>query len=298
MQDLIFPDHEFLTVRELADLLRLKERKVYDLAASGAVPCSRATGKLLFPTSEVRQWIAQAQSGGPLGTGAPVSRPAVLLGSHDPLLDWAIRQSRCGLATLYDGSLDGLARFANGEGIAAGLHVQDEASGVWNIPAASRAAAGQNAVLIRFATRRRGLLFREGTAKPAGMADIAGLRLVPRQPESGTHVLFRTLARKAGLDVDGLTYTAIARTEDEAAEAVRLGEADVAFGLQAVAATFGLDYVHVVDEDFALLVDRKAWFDPPMTALRDFCATKLFRDRAAAYGGYTVSEVGKVLWNA
>ena len=34
------PDPEFFTVRELADLLRLKERKVYDLAASGAVPCA------------------------------------------------------------------------------------------------------------------------------------------------------------------------------------------------------------------------------------------------------------------
>ena len=48
MADLEFPEHEYLTVRELAALLRLKERKIYDLAASGKVPCSRATGKLLF----------------------------------------------------------------------------------------------------------------------------------------------------------------------------------------------------------------------------------------------------------
>ena len=36
---------EFLTVRELAAFLRVKERKVYSLAASGEIPCSRATGK-------------------------------------------------------------------------------------------------------------------------------------------------------------------------------------------------------------------------------------------------------------
>jgi len=30
-------------------LLRITERKVYDLAATGKVPCSRAMGKLLFP---------------------------------------------------------------------------------------------------------------------------------------------------------------------------------------------------------------------------------------------------------
>jgi len=33
----------------------------------------------------------------------------VVLGSHDPLLDWAVRQSGSGLATYFDGSLDGLA---------------------------------------------------------------------------------------------------------------------------------------------------------------------------------------------
>jgi excisionase family DNA binding protein len=39
---------KYLTTKELAELLRIKERKVYDLAASGAVPCSKAMGKLLF----------------------------------------------------------------------------------------------------------------------------------------------------------------------------------------------------------------------------------------------------------
>ena len=41
--------HTYLTTKEVADLLRLKERKVYDLVAEGGIPCVRATGKLLFP---------------------------------------------------------------------------------------------------------------------------------------------------------------------------------------------------------------------------------------------------------
>ena len=140
MTDTGFPDHEYLTVRELADLLRLKERKVYDLAASGTVPCSRATGKLLFPAAEIRAWIERARSGGDGAVGlSATARPAILLGSHDPLLDWAVRQSRCGLATFYDGSLDGLDRFARGEGMIAGLHIHDAATGQWNIPAVSEA---------------------------------------------------------------------------------------------------------------------------------------------------------------
>ncbi|MFN3210508.1 MAG: substrate-binding domain-containing protein [Roseovarius sp.] len=297
MTELDFPDHEYLTVRELAELLRLKERKVYDLAASGAVPCSRATGKLLFPANEIRTWIEQAQSGG--GSARPPEpRPPIVLGSHDPLLDWAIRQSGCGLATFHDGSLDGLQRFVAGEGVAAGLHVHDPAGDTWNVAAVAGAAARQDAVLVRFAMRRRGLVVRPRARVPAGLQDLSGLRLVPRQPGSGTDTLLRHLARRDGLDLAALDMADTARTEDEAVEAVSRGEADTTFGLEAVARSYGLDFVPVIEEDFALLIDRKAWFEPPLQALMAFCATDAFGKRAEACGGYDISSLGKVLWNA
>ena len=299
MPDTTFPDHEYLTVKELAELLRLKERKVYDLAASGEVPCSRATGKLLFPAAEIRAWIENAKSGG-MGVGGQISanRPSILLGSHDPLLDWALRQSRCGLATYYDGSLDGLDRFVRGEGMAAGLHIHDAKSDVWNVPAVSSVAADQNAVLVSFATRRRGLVFRSSGPAPSGLSDLAGRCIVPRQAESGTDTLFRELAAKEGLDLSQLDLAEVARTEDDAVEAVRRGDADVAFGLEAVAISYGLEFLPIIQEQFALLVDRKAFFDPPVQALLTFCKTEPFLKRAMAYGGYNVQGFGAVLWNA
>jgi excisionase family DNA binding protein len=296
MSEPAFPEHDYLTVKELAALLRLKERKVYDLAASGAVPCSRATGKLLFPSAEIRTWIAQAQTGGPMSQTGP--RPAIVLGSHDPLLDWAIRQSSCGLASFFDGSLDGLARFARGEGLAAGLHVYDAATDSWNVPTVSERAADQNAVLIRFATRQRGLVYRAGDGAPGCLADLPGLRFVPRQPESGTDRLFRDIAARDGLDLSRLTLSDLARTEDEAVEAVRRGAADATFGLEAVARGYGLEFLPVIREQFALLVDRKAWFDPQMQRLLAFCRSDAFAAKAQAYGGYDITDLGTVVWNA
>ena len=299
MTDTAFPDHEFLTVKELAALLRIKERKVYDLAASGTVPCSRATGKLLFPADEIRAWIESAKSGGVGGNASgPVDRPPIMLGSHDPLLAWAIRQSRCGLATFHDGSLDGLERFQRGEGVAAGLHIHDELSDTWNVPAVKSAAAAQNAVLVSFATRRRGLVVRPGMPAPSGLSDLAGCRLVPRQSGSGSDTLFRHLAAREGLGLSVLDMAEVARTEDEAVEAVRRDEADAAFGLEAVARGYGLDFVPILDEEFALLVDRTAWFEPPMQALMTFCASETFRTRAEAFGGYDIDALGTVVWNA
>lgn len=295
MNQLAPETHEFLTVRELAELLRIKERKVYDLAASGEVPCSRATGKLLFPTAEIKAWIDSAKSG---GVAEQRQRPNIFLGSHDPLLDWAIRQSRCGLATYFDGSHDGLARFQSGEGIATGLHVFDTATETWNLSEAQRVAQNQNAVLIRFARRQRGVVFRPDGPRPDGIAGLKGMRIVPRQPESGTAGLFEDLLDKAGLSLTDVTLSDMARTEDEAVQMVRHGDADATFGLQTVAETYGLDFLPVIEEAYDLLVDRKAWFDPPLQTLFQFCGTETFRQRADSYRGYNLAEFGTVAWNA
>ncbi len=284
---------EYLTVAELAELLRLKERKIYDLAASGAVPCSRATGKLLFPARDVRAWIASHSSGLPVD---PQPRPRVLLGSHDPLLDWAVRESRCGLATYFDGSLDGLQRFAARDGVACGMHVLDAGGEGWNIASVMEAGV-EGSVLIGFAARRRGLVLRTDGPEVATLADLAGHRFVPRQPLSGTDALFRQLAAAAGLDVGTLALTPVARTETEAVQSVARGEATATFGLETVARDFGLCFVPVIEERFDLLVDRRAFFDPPMQSLLEFCRSEGFHAQAQRLGGYDLSALGEVRWN-
>ncbi len=284
------PEPEFLTVPELASLLRIKERKVYDLAANGRVPVSRATGKLLFPAREVRDWIA--------GTGAAAATPPpIVLGSHDPLVDWAIRESGSGLATYFDGSSDGLDRFAQGEGVAAGLHLRDPMGGAWNVGPVAAACAGRPAALLSFAGRRRGLVLRPGGPRAETVADLAGLRVAPRQPGSGTAALLDALLAGAGLDPAGLTLSATARTETDAAEAVARGAADATLGLEGAARAFGLDFVPVLTERYDLLVDRRAWFEPGLQALAAFCRGPAFAARAAALGGYDLEGLWDVCWN-
>lgn len=280
---------EFLTVRELAALLRIKERKVYDLAASGEVPVSRATGKLLFPADELRAWIDGARS----GPAVTPPRPDVFLGSHDPLLDWALRQSQCGLATFFDGSEDGLGRFAAREGLAAGLHVFDATTGRWNVDA----VAGQDAVLIGWATRRRGLVIGRDETAVKGLGDLPGHRFTPRQPGSGTATLFRHLLAQAGLPMDRLTMADTARSEQDAVLAVAGGQSRATFGLEALAVQFGLGFVPLIDERFDLIVDRRSWFEPPMQRLMAFCRSDGFARHAAGFAGYDLSDLGTVRWN-
>ena len=68
-----------MTTREVADYLRIKERKVYDLLRGERIPASRVTGKWLFPKFLIDQWIAS-------GTKIPVSFQGVdLIGGQRQL---------------------------------------------------------------------------------------------------------------------------------------------------------------------------------------------------------------------
>lgn len=293
------PQHEnaYLTTRELAELLRIKERKVYDLAASGQIPCSRAMGKLLFPRQAVEDWLARESSGG--GPSAAVRPPGVLLGSHEPLLEWALRESGCGLATLLDGSLDGLERFARGEGVAAGLHVYDAVRNDWNVAVVEEGFSGAPVALIEFAWRARGLIVAPGSEDAvADVSALQGRRVAPRQASAGSQILLEHLLAQAGVDPGGILWTDVARTESDAALAVLEGKADATLGLRAVAEQLRLGFVPLLRERYDLLIDRAAWFDPPMQRLVGFCRSPAFQARAAIFSGYDVSGFGTVHFNA
>lgn len=288
---------EYLTVRELADLLRIKERKVYDLASSAEIPCTRATGKLLFPRREIDSWLARCGSGPNAGERRAV-RPDVFLGSHDPLLDWVLKASGSGLASCFDGSLDGLERFVSSDGIASALHIYEPATDSWNRGTVARRFKGEAVVLVEFCRRERGLVVHpDRISSIHAVEDLRGCRMVPRQPRSGSQMLLLHLLEHNHLNVDEIDFVNVAHTETDSAAAVLEGEADVALGLRSLAHRYRLGFVPLFHERYDLLVDRRAWFEPPFQAFLDCCASDAFRERAAAMVGYDIGGLGAVHFN-
>ncbi len=293
---------DFLTTREVAALLRVKERKVYDLVATGAIPFRKVTGKLLFPEDEVAAWIASTQAGPETVAKAPsgdrTDLPAVMAGGHDPLLEWALRRSRSGIAAFLDGALDGLARARRGECMAAGLHLP-QADGDWNVEAANEAFAGAPWVLIEWVKRRRGLLLAPDTIRqPRSLSEARGLRFQARQPEAGSQmVLLRLLAREKMVPADLHFVDGCERSESDLAEALAQGRADVGLGIEAAARAHGLRFVPLIEERFDLAVARRSWFEEPFQTFWRFCGTAEFADKARALGGYDLSGLGRVRFN-
>ena len=291
------PASAHLTVAEVAAHLRLGTRTVYDLVARKGLPHRRAGGKLLFDLPAVEAWLAQRAGGAAPSRGLP---PPLVAGSHDPLLEWAVRESRCGLALLTQGSTDGLERLARGEVSAALAHLPSADLAQFNRDEADELLAGKNCALVQWATREQGLLVARGNPKKIrAVADLArrGVTVAARQPGAGSAVLLDRLLAREGIDRRRLRFGPTVMGEGDLAASVKGGEADTGLGARAAAVLLGLDFVPLVVERLDLAVSRAAWFEPPLVSLFAFSRGKRFADKARALGGYDVSGLGGITWN-
>lgn len=295
---------ELMSTKEVAEYLRVKERKVYELVRDGRIPCTRVTGKYLFPKHLIDFWLAQSTAF-PGGVPVPLHRPAtppVVAGSHDPLLEWALRESRCGLALMAGGSLDGLKRLAAGEAQLCGMHVLDGASGAYNLPLLKSALPGLDIVAIEWGWREQGLVVAAGN--PRGLAELRDLAakhlsVMPRQRESGSQILLEHLLEKAGIAIAALNFAAKpALSESDLAQAIAEGKADAGLAVRAVARQYGLDFLPLARERYDLVMRRREYFEASPQALLEFARSGGFRTRAGELGGYDVARLGAVVYNS
>jgi putative molybdopterin biosynthesis protein len=292
------PMRELLTTDEAADYLRLSERKLYELVADRAVPCSKVTGRWLFSRAALDRWVSAGLIA-PAGL-AQVSAPPIVGGSHDPLLEWGLRESNSGLASLPEGSEEGLRRLTRGEVMIAAIHLHrldgdDERA---NVEAVADAAGLHDAVVLGFARREQGILVAAGN--PLDLSDMASIatsraRMAQRPAGAGAQLLLLALLARAGIALDDLKLAKPAfPTGPDIAQAIRAGRIDCGIATRSVAKSAGLDFLPLVWERFDLVMRQRDYFMKGPQALFDFMREVGFRDRAAELGGYDVSEAGAV----
>jgi len=293
---------EFLTTSEAADYVRLGERKLYELVTSGAIPCSKVAGKWLFPRHELDLWVLSGLAR-PAGMVA-ADPPLIVGGSQDDLLQWALRESGSGLASLTEGTARGVERLHRGEVIAAAIHFHSDAvsAGDANI-AAVRAMPGlHDAVLIGLARREQGLLLPPDNPKQLhGLTDVlaSGARMAVRQSGAGAQMLLEVLLARAGAtpkDLQRLEPPCL--TGPDLAAAIRGGRADCGVATRAAARAAGLDFVPLLSESFDLLMRQRSYFRPSVQALVGFLEQKRLQQRAAELTGYDTSPAGQIRFAA
>lgn len=293
-------DMQLLTTSEAAEYLRLKERKLYELIAERQIPCTKVTGKWLFPRGDLDRWLLTGMTRPP-GV-VPGEPPLIVGGSHDPLLQWALAEGRSGLAILTEGSQAGYRRFLKGEVIAAAIHFHDESGAGWdaNVEAVKGEPALYDSVLIGFAKREQGLLVARGNPlRLAGLRDIIEKqgRMVMRPEGAGAQQLLRAELAREGLSIREFGRGGIiAPTGSDLAQDIRAGHADCGIATRAVASAAGLDFVPLAVEHFDLLMRQRDYFRPPLQALSKVLGSQQFIQRAKELEGLDVAGAGAIRW--
>ncbi|NPD15558.1 helix-turn-helix transcriptional regulator [Xinfangfangia sp. D13-10-4-6] len=152
--------------------------------------------------------------------------------------------------------------------------------------------------VISFVTREMGLIV--GKGNPLGITHCQdllrpGVRFVNRDPDSGTRILFDQLLAQhqvQGAAIQGYSHSEF--THAAVAAYVASGYADVAFGVEAAARQFGLDFVPVLTEDYVFLCHTRILDHPAMGRVLSAMRGAEFARAISGLPGYRVKEPGVV----
>jgi putative molybdopterin biosynthesis protein len=283
---------EYLSTREVAQYLRLNQKKVYALVAAGQLPAARISGKWLFPKHLIDQWVSQNTVYPTTGImGALLDEMIVLQGSDDWLL-WRVLerfQSLRGTAVPAApvGSLAGLTALGEGKAHVASCHVD---------LAEVRRHVRTPSHLVSLFTREQGLMFKRTRARrlsSLGAVAARRLRFAERQEQSGTYRLVRRLLAEEGAAPSWAPVGPFTSHLDLAL-AIRSGQADAGVGARIAATMAGLDFEPLATESFDLLVPGEFTSRPRMAAFLEFALDDLRREARHGLPGYSFQHLGRM----
>ncbi|HLV76802.1 MAG TPA: substrate-binding domain-containing protein [Marinobacter sp.] len=152
--------------------------------------------------------------------------------------------------------------------------------------------------VIRFVTRREGLMLRKGSHDHIHtLHDLKNSQLsfISRDRHSGTRILFNLLLQQQGLAEDSINRTSQKEyTHTAIAAFVASGMADVGFGVQASADQFGLRFIELAREHYLLLFRKDRLAPATLLPLLNLLRSPRFIDRILEVPGYAPDYPGEI----
>ena len=298
----------FLSVPELAGLLHLNEKKIYQLAGDGVLPGTKITGKWLFPRALVERWLTENSHGGVLADRL------LIAGSDDQLLhrvcsalavDWQRSAllaycpagTRHGLDMLDAGRVDACFINWGASESHARRHMallrgyRNHAS--WTVVRCFERTQGF--VLGAAAARRHAKAPAEPAQRVAALLEDRTLRWALREEQTGTGRTLADACAEHDVPLGSLNVIERCHSERSAAALVNTGLADITPGVQSVAGEYRLDFIAVADVSIDLVLERRTFFRRLVQQLLERLGEEATLQHAAQLGGYRVMDRQRVM---
>jgi excisionase family DNA binding protein len=293
----------FLSAKELAEYIGINEKKIYFMAKAGKLPCTKVTGKWLFPKKLIDEWIEESSRGGIRNKKESQKEFLLAAGSDDPSLGilrnlYSVRKTPAALFIATTGSSDGLTAIRDGVADVALSHLLDPDTGEYNLSFAQATIPAGVAVVPLF-HRELGLVL--GAGNPRGLRTLADLgrsdvRMINRQAGSGTRHFTDQQFSKLGIDGNRIQgYDEAVTTHLEVGFKVLRHQVDAGIATGATARLLGLDFVPLTNERFDIVIPKARFFSPGVQTLLEIVGSREFRERVESMGGYDTSDTGRLI---
>lgn len=203
-----------------------------------------------------------------------------------------------GVDLRYVSNQNSLVSLAQGACDLSGVHIPRGALRAQAIKACRDWLDPREDRVISFVTREMGLMVKKGNPLKIGsLKDLVATkaRFVNRDHDSGTRTLFDQLLALDRIDaakINGAQQMEF--THAAVAAYVASGMADAAFGVEAAARQFGLDFVRLLTEDYFFVCKRAFLDTEPMRRVLDIMKGRAFCDAIAQLPGYVAARPGAV----
>jgi excisionase family DNA binding protein len=305
-QDNRSPETQFISAREVSRLLNINEKKVYTLAQEGKIPCTKVTGKWLFPKKDLERFLRRKATGTlkKFSTEFALAKNILLVaGSDDPIMYplQGILHAFNNDFVLFSasvGSGEGLRLLKKSFCHIALSHLYDHESDDYTFPAVHALFDDPDEVaVINLFHRKIGFLSREGQVRSFEEIASKELRFINRQPESGVRLRLDSMIVNEGISKERINgYEEEVNTHFSVASAILSGKADVGVAVETAARYYNLNFTKLLEERFDMVVYKDSYFEENIQIFIEFIKSRTFFELLSTMSGYSSRQTGKILY--
>ncbi|MGB4270664.1 MAG: helix-turn-helix transcriptional regulator [Spirochaetota bacterium] len=299
---------EMMNTKEVAEYLDIHEKQVYLLIKENKIPCTKITGKWIFPKQLIDEWILrhsmeQIKS---ISSSLKQSGAGILAaGSNDPLLDIMLNELKQLHPVTYifatsTGSKNGLYLLNKGLVDVAWSHLYDSKSDSYNIPFIKEICTNREVVAVHLFNREIGLLIAPTMQdKIKNFTDISrpDVVFVNRQDGSGIRQLTDMYCEKYHINPDSINgYSNTKYSHIEIGLAIQSGEAHCGIASVAIANFFKLPFIPLANESFDMIIAKDIFFNKTIQSFLKLLHDNTFINKIKTIGNYNFTNSGDIIY--
>lgn len=303
-----FMPKEMMNTKEVAEYLDIHEKQVYLLIKENKIPCTKITGKWLFPKRLIDEWIIRNSTEQIKYIANKVKQTGesiLAAGSNDPVLDILLNEikQKNPLAYIFStstGSSTGLTLFNNGLVDVAWSHLYDNETESYNIPFVKKLCTNRELVVVHLFDREVGLIIApdiKHIIKDFSSINQSEVVFVNRQEGSGIRQLIDLYIARHAINPHHINgYTNVKYSHIETGLAIQSGEANCGVASVAIANFFKLPFIPLTVESFDMIISKEIFFNQTIQNLIKLLHDQPFINKIKSIGNYNFFNSGEIIY--